>query len=262
MLDEMGGEHVNKFKGQLREEKVDGRRLTVYLPPSYEKTLDTYPVVYFQDGGDLFAPDRSDVLPRLERMMGSCKLPELMLVGVEPCHRLNDYSPWPVPAHASRYSRHAFGGQGDRYLEKLSKLIKPYVDSHYRTKPEREHTALVGASLGALISLYAAYTHPSIYSRIGCLSTSIWFEGFMDYMNRHQLDSQMRIYMDIGLQESRSSSYQDQELLRLTEAAFKQIKASGVPDDQIILVRDEHGRHRPSAFIRRLPEALEWLYHD
>ncbi|WP_195574212.1 alpha/beta hydrolase [Paenibacillus sp. 1001270B_150601_E10] len=251
---------MKKIKGSWQEDKAAGRRLTIYLPPSYAKYEQRYPVVYLQDGQDLIDPAQSDVIPRMEKMMAQHKLPELILAGVEPCHRLNDYSPWPAKAMGTRYSRHDFGGQGDLYLQKLTQLIKPHIDATYRTKQEAEHTAIVGVSLGALISLYAAYTHPQTFGKIGCLSTSIWYEGFLDYMNAHSIPTELRIYMDIGLQESRASNDQANDLLQLTERAYQQVKASGVPDDQAILVKDEQGKHRPSSFIRRLPGALQWLF--
>jgi predicted alpha/beta superfamily hydrolase len=69
------------------------------------------------------------------------------------------------------------GGDGPRYLEFLTKTLKPHIDATWRTKPERESTAMIGASMGGLFSFYAAWTRNDVFGRVACLSPSFWWNN-------------------------------------------------------------------------------------
>ena len=59
----------------------------------------------------------------------------------------------------------------DNYLEFLVKELKPYVDAHFKTLADREHTFIAGSSMGGMISAYAISKYPEIYGGAACLST-------------------------------------------------------------------------------------------
>jgi enterochelin esterase-like enzyme len=99
--------------------------------------------------------------------------------------------------------------QGDAYLKFIVGEVKPYVDSHYRTLPGREHTLIAGSSYGGLISLYALTEYPDIFSAAACLSTH-WpilysnahmspSEAIRAYLREHlPAAGNHRIYFDYG----------------------------------------------------------------
>jgi predicted alpha/beta superfamily hydrolase len=68
------------------------------------------------------------------------------------------------------------GGRADAYLDFLVRTLKPRVDATWRTRPEPESTALIGASMGGLFSFYGAWTRNDVFRRAACLSASFWWD--------------------------------------------------------------------------------------
>ncbi|WP_259462719.1 alpha/beta hydrolase-fold protein [Caldibacillus debilis] len=75
-----------------------------------------------------------------------------------------EYTPWRAKALSDPYPD--FGGQGSHYLSFLVEKLKPYIDRKYKTDGRREQTGIIGASLGGLISIYAAYLYPDVFGKI------------------------------------------------------------------------------------------------
>ena len=139
------------------------RYVDVYLPDSYdEDARRRYPVVYMQDGQNLSDPAIAfgGNTWRLDE-----GLPWLAARGIEPIvvglhntqARLAEYSPFADARHG--------GGDGDRYGRFLIDTVKPRIDASYRTRRDRDATAVAGSSMGGLISLYLYFRRPSPFGR-------------------------------------------------------------------------------------------------
>ena len=74
-------------------------------------------------------------------------------------HRVDEYQPW------RSTDRRFGGGEGARYVDFIVQTLKPYVDAHYRTRPDRVNTGIGGSSLGGIISFYAALQYPDLFGR-------------------------------------------------------------------------------------------------
>ena len=61
--------------------------------------------------------------------------------------------------------------RSNAYLKFMVEELKPHIDRTYRTRPEREHTFVMGSSMGGLISAYALCEYPQIFGGAGCVST-------------------------------------------------------------------------------------------
>ncbi|WP_413372903.1 alpha/beta hydrolase [Paenibacillus taichungensis] len=238
------------------QESVNGWTLHLLLPPSYTEGNRHYPVVYIQDGGAV-AKACSNLLDHFFR---SGKLPELILVGIEPHNRNDDYTPWPVPALHASFS--AFGGQGSIYLKAITEQLKPYVDSSFRTLADSENTGILGCSLGGLISLFAAMEFPHIFGKVGALSASMWYEGFLDYMSDYSWAERhgLKLYMYVGSLEGVYKANAQAQMLENTRSACRMILAQGYPAERLNYVEEEGGTHDLLFFAKHLPEALSWLY--
>jgi predicted alpha/beta superfamily hydrolase len=149
------------------------RRIWLYLPPGYESGGKRYPVVYMHDGQNLFDAATSFAGEwGIDETLDSLRAngdDGCIVVGIDNggAHRIAEYSPW----RNSRYG----GGEGDAFLDFVVRALKPYVDAHYRTMPDRLHTAMAGSSLGGNLSLYAGLKFPGIFGRIGVFSPALWF---------------------------------------------------------------------------------------
>ncbi|CAG7638359.1 putative protein YbbA [Paenibacillus solanacearum] len=249
------------MKGTLKQGALQDRKLRIYLPPSYTSDRHRYPVVYVKDYGDLFDPDASDSLLALEGMFADGTLPELVLVGVQALNRNDEYTPWKAAALSDKFS--PFGGKGEAYLSFLTQELKPYIDSRFRTNPAAEQTAIIGKSLGGLISMFAACRHPGIFGKIGSISGSYWYPGMVDYLKSHaRSDPHMRIYMDVGTLEGAGKQSIQKDMVPLTRAAYEVWRENGLSEERLTLVAEEGGLHEHRFFCRRFPQALRWLFAE
>src|SRR5262249_9493321 len=123
--------------------------------------------------------------------------------------RIAEYSPFP--------DRRAGGGEADAYLAFLVDSVKPRIDRSFRTRPEREQTAIVGSSMGGLVSLYAYFRFPWIFGRAGAMSPSIWFGqgAILDFIKEARTPPSGRIYLDVGLHEGAGTVRNTRRLGRL-----------------------------------------------
>src|SRR4029077_4240624 len=82
-------------------------------------------------------------------------------------------------------------------------VLKPWVDQHDRTRPDRRHTAIMGSSMGALISSYALSHYPDVFGSAGIFSPAYWLapQVFADTA-AHPLPATARIYFYAGGSES------------------------------------------------------------
>lgn len=251
---------------QLYSPQLNNRRdILIYLPPSYASTGQHYSVLYMQDGQNLFDvttsysgewyADETLELLSVERL-------ETIVVGIANAgdQRMNEYGPF--------VNVLGQGGQGEQYLAFLVETIKPLIDQRFRTNPDRAHTGIMGSSMGGLISLYAAFRYPEVFSMIGSMSPSLWFAGgaIFPYIQRSAM-VESRIYLDIGTLEGGSSKVN--QLLPKSSKARSKGNAARMNDllatrvfhseDNLMFVEEEGGIHHETAWARRLPAALRFL---
>jgi predicted alpha/beta superfamily hydrolase len=170
----------------------------VLLPPSYgEQETKRYPVIYAQDGQALWStsPDPFGVWrldETLDSLLDLAVIQELIIVAIDTAEdRLGRLGPVPDPEHG--------GGQAQSHLAAIADGLKPVIDAQYRTLADREHTCVMGSSMGGVFSFYAAWTRPDVFGKAICLSSSFWWAG------RHMIRSITRapeprpvIYLDSG----------------------------------------------------------------
>jgi predicted alpha/beta superfamily hydrolase len=159
--------------------------VTVWLPPSYDRSKRRYGVVYMHDAQNLFFLERSNFKKiwaadkSALRLIAAKKLSPFIIVGInQPGEaRFAQYFPQALYAAASPALRGKFNilaGRpiySDNYLRFLVTELKPMIDKRFRTKTDRDHTAIAGSSMGGLISCYAFTRFPQVFGRAGCVST-------------------------------------------------------------------------------------------
>lgn len=177
------------------------RRIWVYLPKGYAGSAKIYPVLYLQDGQNLFNEKTAafgewgvdECLDSLQQKTGK----ECIVVGID--HggdkRLTEYNPYDHPQLGK--------GEGAAYAAFLAKTLKPYIDAKYRTRKGPENTFVAGSSMGALISLYTAIQYPTVFSTAGLFSPSL-AQAPMLYtdVEKFTTGSQPRFYLYAGGKES------------------------------------------------------------
>lgn len=155
------------------------RKIRVWLPQGYDPsdTKKTYPVLYMNDGQNLFDAYTSyagewKVDESVSKMMKD-GYQGAIIVGIDNGEvlRPNELSPeWNLSELGSKYITKP---AGDKYAAFVTETVKPYIDAHYNTKPERKYTGIGGSSMGGTISFYIAMEYPQIYGYSMVLSPAL-----------------------------------------------------------------------------------------
>ena len=182
------------------------RRLHIYLPDHYNESEERYPVMYFFDGHNLFY-DKDATYGKswgLKEFLDTWGK-DMIIVGVE-CsmtNRLVEYCPY----HFTKGFLGEIDGTGAATLDWMIHELKPIIDARYRTIPFRECTAIGGASMGGLMSLYAVIKYNRFISKAACLSSTIGpcMEDFERDIAETDLYEDTRVYLSWGSEEGGGS---------------------------------------------------------
>lgn len=147
------------------------RKIWVYLPPGYHQSKKSYPVIYMQDGQNLFDESQAGFgewgIDETLDSLAKAGEPSAIVIGIENGpKRLNEYNPF--------YFERAGEGEGDAYLNFIIKDLKPAIDKKFRTLKTKENTIIAGSSMGGLISFYAALKYHNVFGRAGVFSPAFW----------------------------------------------------------------------------------------
>lgn len=232
------------------------RKIWIYLPPDYQTSTKTYPVIYMQDGQNLFDNATSfsgewQIDETLNNLFSQGDYGAIV-VGIENggSNRINEYTPWNNPQYG--------GGEGDQYMQFITETLKPYVDSNYRTKSGAEYNALIGSSLGALISNYGGVKYSGVFSKIGSFSPAYWIvrDQFNNYIQTSTANlSNMRIYFVAGSNES-STMASDIETVK------NNLQAKGLKSTNTLVKLDSYGQHNENYWKGEFAAAYKWIFQN
>ena len=232
------------------------RKIWIYLPPDYQTSTKTYPVIYMQDGQNLFDNATSfsgewQIDETLNNLFSQGDYGAIV-VGIENggSNRINEYTPWNNPQYG--------GGEGDQYMQFIAETLKPYVDSNYRTKSGAEYNALIGSSLGALISNYGGVKYSGVFSKIGSFSPAYWIvrDQFNNYIQTSTANlSNMRIYFVAGSNES-STMASDIETVK------NNLQAKGLKSTNTLVKLDSYGQHNENYWKGEFAAAYKWIFQN
>lgn len=231
------------------------RRVWLYLPPGYAGSGRRYPVLYLQDGQNVFDAATSfagewGVDEALNQLAVSGQDPTgCIVVAVDNGpNRLDEYSPW-------SNAQYGGGGQGDLYLDFLVQTLKPYIDTNYRTLPGRDNTGIGGSSMGGLIATYAALRHPAVFGKVASFSPAYWFayQQLATYAHLHPANPNTRFCFVSGTTESAT-------MVPQMQALRDSLQRGGVPATNLNFNTRTDGQHAEWFWKREFPAAYSWLY--
>lgn len=231
------------------------REITVYLPAGYDEHPEhRYPVLYMQDGQNLFDADRAYIPGQHWRLneaadhaIGDRTAHPLIIVGVDHAGsgRIDEYTP-------CRDRKHTGGGRADDYTRMLVDELKPLIDERFRTEPET--TGIGGSSLGGLVSLHAALRRPEIFGRVAAMSPSVWWGDRAILREVEAYDGPPpRLWVDTGGREG-------VEALRDARALHDRLAAKRWPEESFRYHEDRRADHSERAWARRVRLVLEFLF--
>lgn len=235
------------------------RRIWIYLPPGYAYSRKRYPVLYMQDGQNLFdealAPyGEWGVDEALDSLIGA-GMPAAIVVGIENGHldRMSEYNAWKF-VWMQDSSPVEIEPAADRYLHDLVYQLKPFIDRHYRTLKTSSQTWIAGSSMGGLLSCYAALRYPEVFGKAGVFSPAFWtasgMESFADSAAARQPG---KFFFYMGGREG-------EQHLRLMNRIAERIGAQA--GSMIYMVMDPEGEHQEAAWRKWFPEFYRWMMAD
>jgi predicted alpha/beta superfamily hydrolase len=239
------------------------RDLIVYLPPGYDESKNArYPVLYLQDGQNLFSPAtafggqdwRADAAA--DQLICAGEIEPLLIVGVfhAGVRRLSEYTP-------TRDPKLRKGGKAARYAQTLAREIKAFIDHAYRTRKGAPHAAVGGSSLGALASLVAGLNYPRVFGHVAAMSPSVWWDrrSILPMVEAYRERVRGRIWLDAGTAESDAP----QQMIDDTRALRDALEAKGWEEGANLLYREYEGAgHNEAAWAARFPDVLRALFQS
>ena len=231
------------------------RDLTIYLPPGYDERGGRYPVLYMQDGQNLFDARRAfggnpwRLGEAVDEAVGRFAVEPLIIVGIDNTGsaRVDEYTP-------TRDEQRGGGRAGD-YARMVIEEIKPLIDRTYRTRPDPENTAIGGSSLGGLVALYLVLRHPEVFRRAAVMSPSVWWNGraILSEVDRLGDGPRPRIWLDIGGREGRDAVTDVRTL-------HQRMLAKGWNEKNFHYHEEKKADHNEHAWAHRSPMMLEFLF--
>lgn len=256
--------------GSLQSTVLNNTRdIIVYVPPSFwENTLKPYRrVLVMHDGQNLFNDSTSfagvawRIQDTLNALIVKGTMEEVLVVGVyNTPNRIGEYTYSYDPTVGA-------GGQGDLYLDFLEHQLLPFVKSNLAGRIAPTATFdMLGSSLGGLISCYAGWTRPQVWTRVGCMSSSFWWNSqdfnstvLVKFPNPSQPPAHM-IYIDTGDNEGSDPASQ----VAQTELIVSRI--GGFPNWSMGInlqyYLDMGGQHSEYYWGRRFWSPMQFLYSD
>ena len=237
------------------------RHVEIWLPPGYdENTTNRYDVLYMHDGQNLFDPRIANtgvawgVDEAIVRGVKAGRIPTLIVVGVwSTDQRLGEYSPWDL---------------GTNYARFLIEELMPPVNQKFRTRTGPGHTAVMGSSMGGLISFWLCWQYTQVFGRGGCLSTHFPWDGKVTHDGSGDtpfieraiaagasVPQGIRLYFDYGTRGI-DSTYEP-----VQNKVNAWLASQGLKEGEDFVVRKIEGAdHNEAAWRARLDEPLTFLF--
>lgn len=239
----------------------------VWLPPDYDSSARDrrFPVLYMQDGQGLFAGavDLTDTTgwhldETAFNLINTKQMQSCIIVGItsEPTARDREYT----PTHLLWWINGS--GEAKQYGQMLTREIKPFIDSLYRTKPDRANTVIGGSSFGGLVSLYLGLSYPATFGGWLLLSPSVWWDNrfVLRQIRDYPEKKRPRVWLDVGTNETPAlpsfviDMHFDAQLLRDT------LRANGWADSTLSYSEADGDTHNDQAWRKRMRKALPYMF--
>jgi len=254
------------------ESKVFGNKrfLRVWLPPGYSNPVAAakrYPVLYIFDGQLLFDrctsqpfPDEWHVDETMTDLITRKRVEPLIVVGIDnagPGHREDEYS---------RYSKVADAPQ--KLSAFMTTEVLPLIDGRYRTKEDRAHRGVGGASLGSLAALTLLLDQPDTFG-LGLLESTSLQNGNGRVLQETSRVAQgpMRVSIGVGTAEvppaeaaAHGFPYFDEAFVAMSQTLAENLKRSLMNRPEVKLTVEQGGQHQPKYWSERFGPAVSFLF--
>lgn len=251
----------------------DTRLIRVLVPANYlspHNAHRSYPVLYMQDGQNLFddataAHGEWQMDDTVEHLVGSFRIPPMFVVGIDNAgeNRAAEYLPYRDPQNKDdKNAADEKKVEGKEYARFLITELMPFIEKHYRTSHGTLNTGIGGSSYAADAALYTALNYPGVFGHVLLESPVLWIgdDQLIKDAEKAKLLPQ-RMYIGVGTSESlKGDPRQAAETVEKVEDLQKVLRKKGMTTSRLHVVIENGGEHNEGAWSRRLPDALLFLY--
>jgi predicted alpha/beta superfamily hydrolase len=239
-----------KYHLKMAGTGIPERNVIVWLPPDYEISKSKrYPVLYMQDGQNIFDPATSSfgvdwqLDETADSLIRNKIIDPIIVVGIYNTKgRMSEYTP---------------GTAGTAYMEFVVNVVKPFIDKNYQTLSDRKNTYVGGSSAGGTISFMLGWYYPSVFSKAICMSPAFKIQNIdvvkdvSDYSGRKK---RLTFYFDNG------GKGLEERLQPGVDEMMKALEAKGfVLNKNLFWVSAPEGEHNEAAWAKRMPGALKLI---
>lgn len=252
------------------------RTIRVLLPQDYydpENNATRYPVLYLTDGIMVFRTNRINISEVVYNLVAKKIISPMIVVGIDnggstyetknpDRDRTNEFLPYPDVGFPPNnlYEPDPPDPQGKLYPEFLVNDVMPLIENRYRVATGPVNTGIGGFSYGGAAALYSAISLPGVFGCLMLESTPLWIG--IDRQLLKDADSAKywpaKVYIGVGTDESPDEAVNNEG--RMDIDSLQNIIRRNAPDTEVMFFLDEGAKHAPSAWRKRLPQALEFLF--
>lgn len=236
------------------------RNLHIYLPPSYYKNTDKrYPVLYVHDGKAVFelsdwSKESMNMHTQSDKLISQGKIQEIIIVGIDNIgdNRIAEYAHWDGLDQGKPVR-----GLGIYHEDFILNEVKPFIDKNFRTLPDRDNTALMGASIGGFSTFNVGFRHPDVFSKLAMQSPYLgWGDNKLYTMlseGPYEKKQPFKIWIDVGSTEDGFIDMAGQGVYLLTQNGYR-------CGDDLMVYEAPGGEHSEKSWSNRVESILLYFY--
>lgn len=240
------------------------RQITIWGPArALQGRGGPYPVLYLNDGQNLFHPARAfagstwRVPQSAAALVRRRRIPPMLIVGIDHggARRSREYLP--VEDERNAEARKPLGRA---YAEFVTREVMPFVARTYPVARGPAATGFGGSSYGAVAALYTALLKPGVFGRLLLESPSLYVgREYVIRRARRATRWPGRVYLGVGTAETSRADWNEETVanVRTLEAILRRARLG---PRRLRVTVAEAARHSEAAWAARLPDALSFLF--
>lgn len=251
---------MREFEVFAIDSEALNRNVKVYvkLPKSYDVSDESYPVLYMHDGHVTFNDlEESDATWGLLENFIQDPTREVVLVGIDSGDtRFDELCPFEV----NTKTRGKIGGKTDLYLSFIIDTVMPLINEKYRTKPEKEHTGMLGISFGGLCTIYSMTKYTNHFSRFAFVSSAFYqfYDRLESLLKDADLSDISRVYSDVGTEENEREDVKEKYVTsnKNMYALLESMLEKEIWEFHIV----ESSKHEFEDWNKRIPHIIDYIF--
>ncbi len=181
-----------------------------------------------------------------------CSVCELMPPLASPSGRQHRFRVFLPPGYyENRMTEYTSPGYED-YGRFIVETLKPLIDTKYRTLAGSSNTAVMGSSLGGVVSFYLGWQWPDVFGKVACLSSTFAYRDNLLERVFAEPKRQLRIYLDSGWP---ADNYEPTRSMR-DRLIWKGYR----PGSELFYLAFPEAKHDENAWAVRSPIPFQFLF--